>query len=303
MDTPSPAALMYDIVQKQDEIDRLCARLTNGRVVFADTSLEKPKLKPAELGVLRAVSWFYVLYNEAGKVNVRFLSDRLHVYELDPDGQLSNHLTLVDRLRTYFQHNLDPAKPRDRDIQEFCVRWFTEQCGTSEPNGEDHWLACLRGFLMEALAFVDALSKCIREIERDESREQILQDWEFRRSRYHPPHEFDALIFKVATDMGRSTLDVVRFRKRFYDKWTQELSTLQGDYSFEIEARKLIEYTLLNETLSVLPITGQDIIDAFDEVEPGPKVGKLLEAAKALYEAEPCSREELLEKLQPLVEP
>ncbi|MEW5958972.1 MAG: hypothetical protein AB1801_14665 [Chloroflexota bacterium] len=302
MKFPDPASIMYTIIQKKEAIDRMSMRLNNGHAVFKDVSLEKPKLVPAELGLLRVVSWFYVHYYEVGKVNVDFLSNYLGVYGLDPTGKLSQHLILVDRLRTYFQHNLDPSKPRDRDIQQFCEEWFKSQCGTLEPDKDTEWVKCLLSFLQEGLEFFDSLLKCIRGIEQDESQEQILHNWHIRRSRYHPSHEFDQLIYKVVTDMGRDSLDVVKFRNRYYERWVKEIDSLQGDYDFNFEARRLIEYTLLSDTMAVLPITGDDILNTFNTIEPGPKVGRLLQEARKIYENHPCTKEELLKQLESLVE-
>lgn len=292
------ASLMYEILQKKEAIDRMSIRLNNGHKVFRDIFLEMPKLKPAELGLLRAVSWFYVLYNEAGKINVEFISDRFNIYGINSGSNVSNHLALVNMLRTYFQHNLDPSKPHDIHIKENCEKWFKEQCGTFEPENEDQWTYCLNGFVRETLTFFHALVKCIREIEQDESCEQILQDWEVRRSRYHPPHKFDELIQKTTIDMGRNNLDVVKFRKRFYNKWIKELETLHVGYDFEVEARKLIEHALLNDLSSVLPITGFDILATFDDIQPGSQIGELLEIARKMYEKEPCTGDQLLQKLK-----
>jgi len=298
MSSYNPASIMYAIVQKKESIDRMSKRLNNGQTVFMEISREMPKLSPPELGLLRVVSWFYVLYYEAGGVNVDFLAERLTTYNLDSGGNLSEHLTLVNQLRTYFQHNLDPSSRRDRRIQDYCEMWFRSQCGTSEPNEDAEWDRCLHGFLQEAMGFVDALLKCIREIERDESFEQVLNDWDLRRSRYHPAYEFDQLINEVAVDMGRDSLDAAKFRKRYYDRWIKEIASLQGDYTFEFEARRLIEYTLLNDTMAVLPITGKEILETFEDIQPGPEVGEFLQRAKTMYEENPCTREELLEKLR-----
>jgi hypothetical protein len=77
----------------------------------------------------------------------------------------------------------------------------------------------------------------------------------------------------------------------------KQLELLQGNYDFEVEAQRLIEHTLLYEMIPVLPITGHDIMKEFNVV-PGPIVGQLLEKARNLYNTEPCSRDELLEKLR-----
>lgn len=302
MSASAPASLMYEIFRLREEIDRMSARLNQGTAIFDNLSIPIPKFTPPELGLLRTVSWFYVLYYEAGKVNIDFLNERLSTYNLDIDEKVSHHLHIVQQLRTFFQHNLNLSKPHDRKIQEDCERWFQNQCKTYEPREDGHWQNCLIGFLDEAHSFFVALQKCIHYIEQDESREQILHDWEFRRKRYHPPHEFDELISIVAADMGRDALDAVRLRRRFYDKWIRELELLQGDYYFEIEARKLIEHVLLYETTAVLPITGDNIMQEFN-IPPGRQVGQMLELARNLYNADPyLSRNDLLEKLREQIE-
>ena len=149
----------------------------------------------------------------------------------------------------------------------------------------------------EAYRFLEALLQTIRNIEQDESRQEICHAWLFRIQRYRPPHAFDELIIIIAADMGRENLDPLQLRTRFYDKWTQELALLKTDYDFEVEARKLIEHALLTATARVLPITGKDIMEEFN-IPPGPQIGELLERARRLYEAEPCSRPVLLERLR-----
>jgi hypothetical protein len=144
---------------------------------------------------------------------------------------------------------------------------------------------------------LSVLKKCIRAIETDDSRESILLQWKLRRTRYHPPHEFDALIAIVARDMGRDALDIVKFRRKFYDGWKKNLDLLQGAYDFSVEARKLVEHALLTDTTPILPITGLDVIQELG-LRPGPLVGEMLKKARDMYIAQPCSKEELITKLK-----
>jgi len=101
----------------------------------------------------------------------------------------------------------------------------------------------------------------------------------------------------VAAEIGRDKIDAVALRTRYFDQWNKELTLLQGDYVFEVEARKLIEHILLFELTRVMPITGSDIIREFN-VPPGPAVGEFLRNARAIYDAKQCSREDLLRKLR-----
>lgn len=298
MDKPDLKSLMYTLLGLMEEVNHLASILHNDQEgVFGKLSLPMPKFIPAELGFARTISWLFATYHEVGKINVEFLSGRLSAYNLDPDGKFCEYLRMVHQLRTFFQHNLDLSKAHNRDIQQSCGRWLRDQCRTSIPENEEQWTGCLAGLLNDSLNFLKAIQSCLRRIEQDESREQILREWDFRRKRYHPPHEFDNLISIVAADMGRENLDAVRLRKRFYDKWTKELELLQGNYDFKVVARKLIEHVLLVETTPVLPITGDDIMKEFN-VLPGSQVGTLLRQARNFYDTEPCSRDTLFEKLR-----
>src|SRR5256885_1435386 len=77
------------------------------------------------------------------------------------------------------------------------------------------------------------------------------------------------VIAQAAGDMGRSHLDVVRFRRRYYDRWMERLAFLTGDYDFALEARRLVESALVLDAASGMPITGTDIINDLG-IAPGP---------------------------------
>jgi len=292
-----PSALMYKTLSLQDEIDKVASKLnSDGAKVFGSPSLPMPKLSPAELGFLRAVSWFHILYFEIGKISIEFLSERLTVYGLDAEGKSLQHLRNIKCLRTFLQHNLDPRSEHDSEIENVCDEWFLNYCKTPVPSDEAQWLDCLVGFLNECIEFLGAVKAGIRAIEQDESRDQILRDWEFRRRRFHAPHEFDPVIAMVSGDIGRDHIDVERFRQRHYDKWVKELEQLAGNYEFVMEARRLIERDLLAANAAVIPVTGHDIMQLLG-LSPGPKVGEILLLAKTLYVQSPCSKEILLGRL------
>lgn len=295
-----PRILMFQAISLREKLNRTAAALNrddfDSAVVVDPISLETPEFSSSELGLLRAVSWFYVLIHEAGKVGVMFLVERLDTYPVDPEGEKIVFHDVVRRLRTYFQHNLTPQKPRDFETIKTCESWFGSQCGSKTPTTEIQWRECLIGFLQEACAFLDALYQCVLHVEQDESKVQILKEWHTRRQRYHPPHEFDRLIEQVAGDMGREALDAKTFRQRFYDKWVKELELLSIPYDFQREARKRIEHALLHEVTPILPVDGRDVMHHF-EIPPGPLVGALLKRANTLYTTQPCTSEELLQKL------
>jgi hypothetical protein len=231
-------------------------------------------------------------------VGVTFLTERFGAYKLDHDGASVAHYQLVQKLRTYLQHNLDLRETHDLQIVQDCQAWLAKQCGTAVPDTESRWAKCLTALLRESFEFLEALLMVLRQIESDESRLAIRDDWLLRLTRYHPPQQFDEIIPQIAADMGREHLDCIAFRRRFHDRWIQSLRGLTVGYDFKAEARKLIEDALLRDVTNVLPITGQDLISEFS-LAPGRIVGTLLAEARKIYEQSPCSREQLLTRLRP----
>jgi hypothetical protein len=298
MSSRNPQSLMLVIFDLVREINLLGLRVTqDGEDVFERISLQLRSFTPSELGFLRIVSWLYVLYYEAGKVNVEFLRGLLPAYLLDEDGKHLSHLKTVHYMRTFLQHNLDPTKEQNRMIQIACENWLHHQCQTRVLTEDRHWKICLISLLREATDFLTAFRDCIHCIEQDECREDILNLWRLRRKRYHPPYEFEKLISLAAADMGRENINAGHLCKRYYERWSRELDLQQGNYDFEVEARKQIEHVLLVETAAVLPITGHDIMEIFN-IPSGPQVGELLRCARIIYDAEPCTSDILIEKLR-----
>ena len=289
---------MYELLRMIQQIDRVASTMPGlADSVFAPISLDIPRLAPPELGCMRVVSWLFVQHFEAGKVGTAFLEARGDVYGHDPDQKVRRQRLLIQRLRTFFQHNLDAKNAHDRDIVEGCEQWFKENCGTAAPSTDDHWGKCLSALLAQAQECFDVLLNILRSIEADESCHKICQEWQFRIKRHYPPHLFDELIAKVAVDMGRDGVEGISLRKRHYDSWQKHMSLLHDGVDFEAEARKLVEYSILSLAPKVLPVTGKDLMEQF-ALGPGPIIGQLLKSAQQMYEAEPCSREDLLEKLR-----
>jgi hypothetical protein len=289
---------MYELLRLIEQANLLGASLSSGGLaVFADVSLETPKLSPPELGCIRVVSWLFVQYFEAGRIGVGFLDGKAAVYDHDSGVTLKRHRQTTQHLRTFFQHNLDSTKPHDRGIQDSCRAWFKEKCGTAVPAGDEHWAACLGGIINEAVNGLHVLVSTLRRIEADESCAQICDDWRLRVSRTLAPYQFDDLISIVAADMGRPEIDPAALRKRHHDQWVRHLGLLNEDADVRLEARKLVEHAILTAIPDILPITGRDLISEF-QIAPGPLVGRLLEEARALCSQQRLSREDLLTKLR-----
>ncbi len=294
----SDHAGMYEVLRLIEQANQLAASLSTPPLrVFESVSLDIPKLSPPELGCIRLVSWLFVQYFEAGRVGVRFLDGKAIAYDQDPNGEITKHRDYVQRLRTFFQHNLDSSKSHDRGIQETCRAWFREKCNTAVPSTDEDWALCLGAIIKEAVGSLEVLVATLRRIEVDEAREEICKDWRLRASRNLLPHQFEDLIAQVAADMGKTEIDPVGLRRRFYDQWSKHLGLLNEGVEVLVEARKLVEHALLTVIPDTMPITGKDVISEL-QIEPGPKVGEVLAQARTLYAKERLSKETLLERLR-----
>jgi hypothetical protein len=289
-----------NILSKKTLIDEK-ALLLSQENLFGEVSLKITEGTPTEYLFIRTISWLYALYYEAGKINVKFITEYFQVYNLElPDLRLNKHYELIPKLRAFFQHNLLSTEDHDSGIKEYCEQWFESLCGSLQPEDEVAWQHCLLVLLKDVHDFLETSIKCLQFIEKDESRGEIIKTWEFRRRNHHPPHEFHKLIQMVAIDLGRNFIDPKKFYQQHQAEWNKELKLkrLEKDYNFEKEVRKMIETALMRNPIP--PIDGNDIMRYF-ALDPGPQVGKYREKAQNIYNSNPnlySVPEKLLEKLK-----
>ena len=263
---------------------------------FEIPSVGVPRLQPAELGFIRMVSWLFVLYFETARVSVKFLTGKISVYGADRTTELSGHSRVVRCLRTSLQHHLELKSPDDAETRELCFEWYKKNCGTAVPDADGHWKGCLIAIIQQAVAFVSVLAGVARNIEKDDSRELICSQWRSRVNRYRTPLDCERLVSQIAGDMGRDHLDAGLLTKRNHQKWMSALELISSEAEIDQALRRLVETTLLTETISVLPLSGDDIMAEFG-ISPGKRVGDLLKIARKLYDEKPSARDELLSQL------
>jgi hypothetical protein len=291
----SASSRLLDVVRRRDQLDSFVRALLPSRSpLFGQVSLALPDVdSSAELAFIRTASWLYVHYFEVGRVGVRFLVRR----NIASGQRGRDHLDLVQALRTWSQHNIDPSTEHDARIAEICETWFEHNCGTRVPRTEQHWTTLVGSLLTEAQGFFDFLLELLAAIEVDDDRDLICQQWEDRLTRDWPAYRYHALIAQVAADLGRGALDPVAFYNRQGQVFREALRLVSDDADLEAEARKQIERAMLTDTAAVLPITGQDVMESYG-ISPGPQVGRILVLARRLYEEQPCDKTELLRRIK-----
>lgn len=286
---------------KIDIINSEAEPLLDGREFFLPISVPLPVAESKPLCFLKLVSYLYVLLNESGKINIKFIFEKFSVYSLNNKDDATKIVHVTNKLRTFFYHNLYSSSARDTSIRSDCYDWFKSVCEYVLPINEKQWEDCSIAILADINNVLEMVHDCIKQIKDDEHCKTICTDWNFKIDRYHPPHEFDSLIPIVASDIGKDFIDSEKFRKKNYDSWINQLLKLTPGYDFGEEARKIIEFSLLSDEILILPVSGGDLISELG-IEPGPKIGEMLKVAQTIYKKNPCKKEELLELLKKAVQ-
>ncbi len=290
------------MIKKLNEIER-------AKIAINKDALKTGKLSPVfremyalptnftcfEAGFLRAISWLYMLYYEAGKGELDFAIEKFNVYPAKNVGAEKKHFQELKTLRTIFQHSFDLEIARNAQQKTIAEDWFFRAIKKKEPATPNDWQICLELIISDALLFLHGVHYVIQRISNDEFSKSIVDDWNFKSSRILQQHDFDSLIWTVAHEFGIDYLDIVKFRKQNADIWIQELQNLTGNFDFKIQARKLIERDMIKKPVS--PITGDELMEIFN-IPRGPKVKMLAEKALNIFIQNPCSKDELINRLK-----
>ena len=291
------SGLWRQIEDLRYELDARCYSILRVRRAFEPLSLRPPRTAPPELAFHQAMTWLYGLYHEAGRITFGFLIEKFAAYGLDEHRVHSIHYDDVRKLRTYLQHNLNLESQHDLVLLRACEHWFKAHCGSTFLRDDGEWLDCLVSVLKDCRAFLETSISCARDIESEAYPDGIVGQWMVSLERYHPPHQFQQVVKIAIHDIGQDWLDAAQITERYYDKWSRDLKVLSEGHDFEGAARKLVEQTILNERDPPLPITGEDVMKAFD-IGPGKEVGRLMKLAQRIYYESPSEPEVLLAALR-----
>lgn len=273
------------------------ARSLIGRPAFDELHVLLPDPGKAEPAFIRATSWLYCLYFEAGRVSITYLRRLGEAYALVNRQVSDQHVEVVRCLRTELHHNLGFADS-DQAARTAAESWRRKSCGTALPRTDQQWRDCYEGLVGSARVFLGGLDDVVRRIEADGAdAQEHIDEWLRRLNRDWPAAAFDPVIDDAKYRLAREALNTVAFRNRYVDQWRKHLDLLEDGFDFNYEASRLIEKALLQEDSVVLPITGHDLVDGLG-VKPGPEVGTLLYEARRFFEVNRCSKDVLLDHLR-----
>lgn len=263
-----------------------------GTNALAEVTVRPPVDGQGEISFLRLIAWSYVLIFEAGRISIPFLLRSVGAYQ----GQRES-LELIRALRTWSFHNLGLDRDRDLELTRQVERWFLHTCGQSPPDDQVSWNAC---YDCACELVNEVVQQCRRAaadvLSSDDGGETVIKDLQHRIERSWASHRFDTLAGDVATRLD-IRVDVTKFRQQRLNAWRYFLLGLADDDDPVESMERLMERDLLEYADSVLPISGRDIMMAFD-LPPGPEVGSILRLARELFAAGTRNRQDLLAALQ-----
>lgn len=278
--------------------DATVALLGGGHGLLKPLSLPKPGKGCSELVFLRTVFWLSALFHECGGRALKFCVRQTQFD--DPEDRSGSFLRELRSLRTQAAHNLNPSLECDVTTNAICENFFKRICQTRFPLDDMHWDACSVAVLSKATELIGSLLSFLEILQSMSDSEALREGLIMAISSDFSPYAFDDVVKSVAADLGRSDLNLQKFRADHLQHWKGALDKLQEGYDFSYEARRLVEGTFL-ENPERPPITGREIIEILG-VPPGKGVGRVLEHGKRLFREGVREREALLDKLREYVD-
>lgn len=284
--------LFNEILNKINFVNERTLQITNNVVTFFhQNTLGLSKDTSNSHNFSQVVSFLYVLYIECSGYNLKFIQQR---EDFKKNNNNVHYFTIIS-LRTYEQHYTDISNAEDKAKINHRNNWFNELIGINEPEDEKQWIICLQKLMEEAINYLDKIILSIDNIEVDELKDIIIKDWISKSLRNHSKYEYEKVFNKVAIRIGKQNIDFNKFFSKYNNIWKQELESMSLGYDFDIEMEKRMERDLLE--YKFIPIDGNDII-SYLKIKPGKLVAELLKMAYLIYEENPCTKDELLEKLK-----
>ena len=273
--------------------------LGSGNELLKQLSLPRPRKGCPELVFLRTVFWLSALFHECGGRPLRYCMRQSQFGDSDERQKL--FLLELRSIRTQAAHNLDASLTCDITTETVCRNWFKRVCQAESPLDDKQWNGCSVEILTRAVELLGKLQSFLSLLQTAVESDLLREGLRLAVSAEVSPYAFNDIVTSVADDLGRSDLNLEKFRGDQFKRWVDALEKLPEGYDFPYEARRLVEKSFL-ENPERPPITGRDIIQHLG-VRPGKEVGRLLEHANRLFREGFREREALLDRLRELEGP
>ena len=289
------AAAVERLRQRVNEVESSAeALLGEDCSFFQSLSLRPPQLGCAELVFLRAIFWLQGLLHECAGSPIR--SCLRQTQFSDSEGQGLLYLEELRALRTHAAHNLESTSESDKRTEFTCLQWYRRVCRSTPPMCDDAWNQCTLALVSGADGLLRKIYEFLYRLKAMSENDFLVE--EIRRAAVGQitPYAFDSIVASVAADLGRSSMNLEKFRASHQKPWIESLGMLREGYDFQHEARRLVEESFLASP-EKSPVSGCEIITQL-RVPQGEGVGKLLKIAQQLFESGIRDKAQILERLR-----
>ncbi len=271
-------------------------RSTVGEEALRELTIRVPAGESDEASFFRLVNWSYALLFEAGRITVPYL---LKLPSRTPSGSVRPQVArgLVNSLRTWCVHDIGFSSDRSTGIMREVQTWFIERCGGCPPDSDDAWRLSFEDLCYKVGLIVEHCQGAVDLVlSSPDDRDDTIADLQRRLDRSWPACRFDEVVSDACTRFGLS-LNVMKFREPRLPKWRQYLETVPEEDDPRTKVIGIIERDILDHTSDILPINGNDVMNAFN-LSPGPIVQDVLVQARTLFRSGIRDPSELLEQLK-----
>lgn len=289
---------MDQIIEKHKKLIQLIEEINkftngfNGMTFFKTPSLEV-SFNSNEVCFRSYVFYLYSLFVELPGVNLKFVEEKINAQHRPVDRQAFRITRLVNFLRTIYGHHTTEEKPVDLEKRNYCDDWYKEVTGTDKLIIEEQFRACAETLLDDTLTYLQAILECINDFAHNEFQDIIKEEWDRQVNRNFSKYQWELELIEVLERYNMNHYDSLEIVEKQLSKWSDRLKLLKDGFDFKSEARKIIEDYIAKDEL--WPASGDDLIVL--GVEKGPALKNAIAKAKAMYYADPCPRQEFLERL------
>ena len=290
MDNGNKLPIISEVI---NQINDAAKKMNNNIVFFSTTHQELRVDIENEAAYYVNIDYFYGLFFERCDIYREFIMQKISLFNLEYE-KVKTSIELIHDLRTYKSHTLDKVKVHDKNIIERIEKWNFRLTGHKRL-GDTDYVICSKELIDLAECILNAILNCIKRIESDNRKEQMIREMLMAKESYCPDFYIEGQFKKVMEALGLKA-DAHTLTKK-YGKSIRDKMKLFCSLSAEEHAEKiglLIEEILFSKDLNICPLGGKRIMTEFGLTE-GKELGDMKRKAIEFSKENPYrSEEELL---------
>lgn len=289
MDKRSKLLIISEMIK---QINDIVHKMESRILFFSGTHQELRSDIENEAAYYVNIDYFYGLFFERCDIYRDYIMQKILLFNLEYE-KVKSSLELIHDLRTYKSHTLDKWKTHDKNVIERVEKWHFRLTGNKRISNEDY-LICSNELIDLAKNILDAILYCMKQIETDGRKDQMLREMLMAKESYCPDFYIESQFNEVMETMGLKA-DAHMLTKT-YGKSIRDKMKLFSSLPAEKHKEKiglLIEQILFSEDINICPLGGKRIMEEFG-LAPGKELGDIKRKAMEFSKEDPYRSEEQL---------